>query len=395
MAAVNFGRFEAAPPVPPGRAQRMVNLAGAGTSLLLVVGVLVWGYRLAVRDVNGIPVIKAVQGPMRVAPEDPGGQISDNVGLTVNRVEADAKGVPQTDKIVLAPPPGTVGASDLSPEALAKAKADAKAQMDRLAADAGSQAGQANVVPPQSSGSTVMAEATPPAVQSVAPVDTATTAAAAPSAAPSAAISSSGDPFAAPAATPGAVAKTGAPAPRPAAAPAAAKAAPDATATATASASTPAPKLTASPVSAMAPVSSPVPRMRPAVVPAAPTAVAATAASASAAEVAAAAAQAIKSVTKAPAVPYAIDAAKLKPGTHLVQVGAFFDRSQAVDAWAHLKTRFPDLMADKSRVIQQAASGGRPFYRLRAFGFKTTADTRRFCAAFDAENANCVPVLVR
>lgn len=380
MAAVNFGRYEAAPSAPMGRAQRMVNLAGAGTSLLLVIGVLVWGYRLAMRDVNGIPVIKAVQGPMRIAPEDPGGQISDNVGLTVNRVEADAKGAPQTDKIVLAPQPAALGPRDLSPEALAKAQAAAKVQLDRLSADAGSQATLTNVVPPQTSGSpqaSAMPTVTAPAA-TLAPAQSVAAGTATAPVAPSASISSGGDPFAAPQAAPPAATQT-----------AAAPAAP--VDTATASAASPDPKLTVSPVSAMAPVASPVPRIRPAVVPPAP------AAKAPAAEVdaVAVAAQAIKSVSRAPAVPASIDEGTLHPGTHLVQVGAFLDQSQAEAAWAQLKARFPDLMADKSRVIQKAESGGRAFYRLRAYGFKTAADTRRFCAAFDAENANCVPVLVR
>lgn len=405
MAAVNFGRYEAAPSAPMGRTQRMVNLAGAGTSLLLVIGVLVWGYRLAMRDVNGIPVIKAVQGPMRIAPEDPGGQISDNVGLTVNRVEADAKGLPQTDKIVLAPQPAALGPGDLSPEALAKAQAAAKVQLDRLAADAAAQAGQTTVVPPQSAGTpqpAVTPNTAAPAARTGTPAQTAAIAPA--QAAPSASISSGGDPFAAPAPTTSttvapkavATAQTQAPAPRPATADMAASPAAPA-ASATASAAAPAPKLTANPVSAMAPVASPVPRFRPAVVPPAPAAPAAAAvASASVADAVAMATQAIAPAARAPAaVPASIEEGKLRPGTHLVQVGAFLDQAQAVAAWAHLKARFPDLMADKSRVIQKAESGGRAFYRLRAYGFKTAADTRRFCAAFDAENANCVPVIVR
>ena len=46
-----------------GRWQRLINGAGALTSLALMAGIAVWGYKLAVRDVNGIPVIRALEGP--------------------------------------------------------------------------------------------------------------------------------------------------------------------------------------------------------------------------------------------------------------------------------------------------------------------------------------------
>ena len=46
---------------------------GAGVSLMLLVGITIWGYQVVMRDVNGIPVVRAVQDPMRIAPLDPGG----------------------------------------------------------------------------------------------------------------------------------------------------------------------------------------------------------------------------------------------------------------------------------------------------------------------------------
>ena len=45
--------------------------AGALTSVALVAGLGIWGYDLAMRDLNGVPVVAALEGPMRVAPEDP------------------------------------------------------------------------------------------------------------------------------------------------------------------------------------------------------------------------------------------------------------------------------------------------------------------------------------
>ena len=57
------------------------NIAGAIVSLSLIAGVGVWGYKLMVRDVSGIPVVRAAEGEMRVRPENPGGQLAQHQGL--------------------------------------------------------------------------------------------------------------------------------------------------------------------------------------------------------------------------------------------------------------------------------------------------------------------------
>ncbi|MBK6467161.1 MAG: SPOR domain-containing protein [Rhodobacter sp.] len=94
-------------PIPPerGRAQRMMQIAGAACSVALVVGFGFWGYRLAVRDIAGVPVIRALEGPLRVAPDDPGGEIADHQGLAVNDVAAAGTAAPPADRLVLAPKP--------------------------------------------------------------------------------------------------------------------------------------------------------------------------------------------------------------------------------------------------------------------------------------------------
>lgn len=86
-----------------GRMGRVVHLAGAVCSLALVLGLAVWGYRLAVRDVTGIPVMRAIGGAMRVAPENPGGKEAENQGLSVNAVAAAGTAMPLSDQVVLAP----------------------------------------------------------------------------------------------------------------------------------------------------------------------------------------------------------------------------------------------------------------------------------------------------
>jgi hypothetical protein len=60
-----------------------------------------------------------------------------------------------------------------------------------------------------------------------------------------------------------------------------------------------------------------------------------------------------------------------------------------------LTRNFPDYFAGRGRVVQQATSGGREFYRLRAHGFDDLSDARRFCTALLAQGAACIPVTVR
>ncbi len=90
-----------------------------------------------------------------------------------------------------------------------------------------------------------------------------------------------------------------------------------------------------------------------------------------------------------------VEAASLKEGTRLVQLGAFDTPELARAEWDKAATRFEALMAGKGRVVQEASSGGRTFYRLRVEGFADVDEARRFCAALVAEGQNCIPALVR
>jgi hypothetical protein len=114
----------------------MVHLAGALTSVVLIAGLAVWGYRLAVRDVSGVPVIRAIEGPMRVAPSDPGGEIADHQGLAVNSVAAVGSAPPPAEMIVLAPRPVELMPEDLAGLASMAAPTDlAAAPVTTLAPD--------------------------------------------------------------------------------------------------------------------------------------------------------------------------------------------------------------------------------------------------------------------
>ena len=97
----------------------------------------------------------------------------------------------------------------------------------------------------------------------------------------------------------------------------------------------------------------------------------------------------------APAPAAEIDATTIAIGTRLAQLGAFDTPDLAREKFANLQIQFGDLMTGKAMVIQQAQSGGQTFYRLRANGFAGDDDSRRFCAALIAENADCIPVAQR
>ncbi|MEM7724554.1 MAG: SPOR domain-containing protein [Pseudomonadota bacterium] len=93
-----------------------VNWVGALLSLGLVVGMGVWAFQLTMRDVSGVPVIRALEGPMRVPPADPGGVQAPHQGLAVNRIAEGSVAEAVPDRLVLAPPPVDLEALDL-PEA--------------------------------------------------------------------------------------------------------------------------------------------------------------------------------------------------------------------------------------------------------------------------------------
>lgn len=303
---------------PGHNLQRWIRLAGAVASVGLVVGLGIWGYRLAVRDVTGVPVVQALEGPMRIAPENPGGEIADHQGLAVNEVAEAGVAAPIPEKLILAPRP-----IDLAPEdaaGLATRPVPGLAEVSAPLAAPG-------LVDPASAD---LALAAAPPVESASPTAVAVDAALAEALGLEPEVS------------------------------------PD----------------TAAPDAALAEIApagaitlSPRPRPRPV----------------RAAAIAAPAEALPGPSANAPAANE-IDPATIPIGTRLVQFGAFDTAGEARTEWARLQVRFGDLMAGKSMVVQPAESGGRAFFRLRAHGFEDEADARRFCSAFLAQDATCIPV---
>jgi hypothetical protein len=109
------GRMAVIPETGPAlgdRAARALQLIGAGASVALVIGGVVWGYQLLVRDVTGLPVVRAMEGPMRLAPaeEEIGGAIAEHEGLAVNAIAAEGAATDVSGVLHIAP--GTAGLTE-------------------------------------------------------------------------------------------------------------------------------------------------------------------------------------------------------------------------------------------------------------------------------------------
>lgn len=86
---------------------------GALVSVGLAAGLGLWAWQLTVRDVGEVPVVRALDTPMRVAPDDPGGESVEHQGLAVNSVPAEGTVEAPPDELVLAPAPIGLAADDL------------------------------------------------------------------------------------------------------------------------------------------------------------------------------------------------------------------------------------------------------------------------------------------
>lgn len=290
----------------------------------LVVGLGVWGYKLALRQMHGIPTIAAPAGPARVAPEKPGGELAQHQGLAVNAIAAVGTAAATADQLTLAPKPAELAPDDLASDQLQAAGASS------LSVPQSAEAPPNRAVVP---GATVAAlkplpgQLSEPLPDNLSdPVDDPDQGALGTDAAVAAALGIELD-------TPSPVADGEV--------------------------------LIAADVPGVA--TSAIPTLR--------------------------GPRRMAAHTDLPA-PEDLDPATLKAGTILAQIGSYETDLMARQAWDTAANQFGPLMAGKARVIQQATSGGRTFYRLRVSGFDNKDDARRFCAALRS-GGQCVPALVR
>ncbi|AEI94361.1 SPOR domain-containing protein [Roseobacter litoralis] len=289
----------------------LTNMAGAVVSIALIAGIGVWGYKLMVRDVSGIPVVRAAEGEMRVRPEDPGGQLARHQGLAVNEIAARGSASGPVDRVVLAPPATQLADEDQPiaakrEEPVIQPKPLAPAHESLITTEAG-------VAPTtdraqQSAIDAVVAELAGDGAQIAATSDLT---------------------------------------PHPAV-------------------------LLTQVIDAPGARASLRPRIRPADIQ-----------------------QTVQRVAYTPEQSVEVAAADIPSGTRLAQLGAFDSPEVARAEWTRIQAKFGQMIDGKSRVVQEVQSGGRTFYRLRAMGFVSLSDTRRFCSAIKAEGVDCIPVQVK
>ncbi|WP_394177186.1 SPOR domain-containing protein [Yoonia maritima] len=306
MAVYNEGF---APSGDVSRTNNIMNFAGAGLSLALILGVSFWGYKLIMRDVSGIPVVRAMEGEMRVLPDNPGGAVASHTGLSVNEVAALGEVGGPEDRLVLAPTTSGLAQEDLDAQPVAEA-----GEMRATAAVADPSATLASADVPEL--------ATMEVDEILALADQ---------------IAAGADPIIDEETT------------------------------------------TADTISASVPGVSR--SLRPIIRPASLRVVAASA-----------------PVPAAPAATnsdeVAVSTTNFAAGTNLVQLGAFPSPELAATQWALIEGRFDTLIDGKDRVIQVSDQSSGTWYRLRASGFADRAEARRFCAALEAEGADCIAVVV-
>lgn len=326
----------------------IANWMGALTSVGLTAGLAVWAVDLTFRDVSTVPVILAMEGPMRVQPEDPGGEVARFQGMALSDITSGNGAAPAPEQIVLAPPPVALDAPALAERVAAAALADEAEAVEVAALDAPEEVpAEADAVDLAMLDAAASPAETVSAVAEVAPAAEDPTAGTDFRLAIAAAIAEA-QPDAAPSGIASSIERSLRPQRRP-----------------------------ASPlqIAGSTPIDAP--------------------AQARGIDVASAGMPDLSLTDAVMASAREVDAASLDAGTRIVQLGAFDSAAVARAEWARLEGRFAAYMDGKRRLVEQARAGGRDFWRLRAVGFADGDEARRFCAELVAHDAACIPVTVR
>ena len=326
-----------------GRITRLTHYVGALVSVGLIVILAVWGFKLVVRDVSGVPVIRAIEGAARTAPDNPGGELTDRAGLAVNSVAAGSDAAP-VDRVAIAPQPTALNGQDVAMGELGASAQEPSHPvelplMDDAARVIARPDGEVAAPLPADAVANATISDAPAAEAAVNEVVTDLAGNEARDVAISTALAE-----AAVTVPPGLVAKSDRPAPRP---------------RRVATAAVPAPAAAAERPAVAA-------ESRPAAAPEA-----------------------------APAAAEAPAAAPVASGSSLVQIGAFDSDKLAKGEWNRISGKFGALFAGKGMVVQKHETNGRAFWRLRAAGFASKDEARRFCAALIAEGIDCIPATAK
>lgn len=342
MSDGNFGESQAhfeAKDAKPTR-NPLIHWLGALASVG-VLGVMVyWGLQLVQRDPNEVPVIKAMEGPARVLPEDPGGAQSSYTGLAVNSVQSEGEAEKPSDRVMLAPAPRTLLPEDVPVRQLADDSAETEGQpVAELILDSIEDAiSDGSSVDPQEHDSVaklIELEDRPdqdgPITLTVRDVPEGMR------------IDTSGSEVKLVNESDTAAAGDTAPAEPPSG-------------------------------TKYAPKASLLPQFRK-----------------NSVELAKAAVPATASAPK----PLSREVPEAPLGTRLIQLGAYDSRETALKEWVRISSRHRDLLGNKNFLVQFVETGGRKFYRLRAVGFADSTESKAMCSALIQRGAQCIPVVAR
>lgn len=347
MSESNFGesqaQLKARDAKPAGNP--LIHWLGALTSVG-VLGVMVyWGLQLVQRDPNEVPVIKAMEGPARALPEDPGGTQTSYTGLAVNSVQSEGVAEEPSDRVVLAPAPRNLLPEDVPAAQLAEAaEADEEPAATLIlesVEDAVSDGGSGDPEGQDVIASLIELEerqqADTPITLTVRDVPEGMR------------IDSSGAEVRL--VSDEALAETDAEAgddmqPDP----------PGGT--------------------RYAPATSLLPQLRRNDV---------------------TLAKAVAAGAPAPATPKPLsrEVPEAPLGTRLIQLGAYDSRETALKEWVRISAKHHDLLGNKNFLVQPVETGGRQFYRLRAVGFADSTESKAMCSALVQRGAQCIPVVAR
>ncbi len=89
------------------------SIFGAIISLNLVLWAGYWAHNIISRDINGIPIVAAQPGPLRVAPDTPGGIQVENIELAVTKI-ASQELPPNPQAVELAPSSEKLNSEDIT-----------------------------------------------------------------------------------------------------------------------------------------------------------------------------------------------------------------------------------------------------------------------------------------
>ena len=98
---------------------------------------------------------------------------------------------------------------------------------------------------------------------------------------------------------------------------------------------------------------------------------------------------------RSPSAAPAPAASGVRPGTRLVQLGAFDSEEITSGPGRSSSRKNPDLLSSKNLYVERTTANARVFYRLRVAGFSNSEETRQMCEALRSRGVDCIPVTLQ